>query len=272
MASGFDLDAYLRRIGSPRPVGIDLATLRRLHRAHLQAIPFENLDIQMGRPIRIDPASVTADLVGRARGGYCFQQNALFRLALTAIGFAPRACEGRVRVEASGVRPRTHMVLIVPLESGEWLVDVGFGATGIAEPLLIGGPPTEYDGAVYRTVPEGRLHVLQQARLETWDDLYAFSPEPVEDIDYEVGNWYTSTHPDSGFVRTLTAQRMIGRTRHILRNLTYSTGEGGQWTSRPVARSELAPLLRETFGLDVPDTAQFRALDDRATRPDRADS
>jgi N-hydroxyarylamine O-acetyltransferase len=270
MATGFDLDAYLARIGCPRPVGTDLATLRRIQRAHLQAIPFENLDIQMGLPIRIDSTSVQADLVGRARGGYCFQQNALLRLALTAIGFAPRACEGRVRAEASSVRPRTHMVLIVPLEGGEWLADVGFGATGIAEPLLIGGPPAEHDGTIYRTVSEGALHVLQQAHVDRWEDLYAFSPEPVLDIDYEVGNWYTSTHPESRFVRTLTAQRMIGRTRHLLRNLTYSTGEGGQWTSRNIARSEVAPLLRETFGLDIPDSARFHALDQAP--PDRGDN
>src|SRR5262245_52810402 len=132
MATDFHLDAYLSRIKYSGPIGPDLATLRLIHRAHLQAIPFENLDIQMGLPVRIDPASVQADLVSRARGGYCFQQNGLFRLVLTAIGFAPRACEGRVRIEASTVRPRTHMVLIVPLEGGEWLVDVGFGATGIA--------------------------------------------------------------------------------------------------------------------------------------------
>ena len=262
MATEFHLNAYFSRIGYSGPIGTDLATLRLIHRAHLQAIPFENLDIQMGLPVRIDAASVQAALVSRARGGYCFQQNGLFRLALTAIGFAPRACEGRVRIETSTVRPRTHMVLIVPLAGGEWLVDVGFGATGIAEPLLIGGPPAELDGTTYRTVPEGRLHVLQLAHPDRWEDLYAFSPEPVQDIDYEVGNWYTSTHPDSGFVRTLTAQRMIGRTRHLLRNLTYWTGEGGQWTSRSITRSEVVPLLRETFGLDIPDSARFRALDE----------
>ena len=118
---------------------------------------------------------------------------------------------------------------------------------------------------------DGREGVYeQQVRDGRWEDLYAFSREPVEDIDYEVGNWYTSTHPDSGFVRTLTAQRMIGRTRHILRNLTYSAGEAGQWTTRNISRSEVAPLLREAFGLDIPDSARFRALD-QATPPDRSD-
>lgn len=262
MSHPFDLEAYMRRIAYDAPAQPDRSTLKALHRAHLAAIPFENLDIQMGAPINIDPESVQASLVRRRRGGYCFQQNSLFRLALSALGFAPRAHEARVRLDAGGsIRPRTHMVLVVPLDGEAWLTDVGFGASGIAEPLAIGGPPAQQDAWTYRTVPEGRLHVLQRAKGDGWEDLYAFTEDEVPHVDYVIGNWFTSTHPDSNFVRSLTAQRTVGPARHILRNLTYMVAHDGEWRTREVTRAELVPLLRDIFGLDIPDDARFRALD-----------
>ena len=123
----FDLPAYLRRVGTPHLDGASIETLTRLHRAHIAAIPFENLDIQMGRSIRLDAASLQGALVERRRGGYCFQQNGLFRLALAALGFTPKAREARVRVDGPGaIAPRTHMVLAVPVDGVDWLADVGF--------------------------------------------------------------------------------------------------------------------------------------------------
>jgi N-hydroxyarylamine O-acetyltransferase len=259
----FDLSAYLARTGHPHVSGADAATLARLHRAHLATIPFENLDIQMGRPIELDAVSLQNALVRRRRGGYCFQQNELFRLALRALGFTPHAREARVRFAATlPVPPRTHMVLVVFVDGLDWLVDVGFGGNGIVEPLAMDATPATQDGWTYRVAREGRLHVLQRRERDDWLDLYAFTDDDAATIDYVVGNWYTSTHPDSKFVRTLTAQRMIGDTRHVLRNLSYSVaGQGGEWQTRTVSRAELVPLLRDLFDLDVPEDARFRALD-----------
>jgi N-hydroxyarylamine O-acetyltransferase len=258
----FDLGAYLRRVGHAGPVAGDLPTLVGLHRAHLDAIPFENLAIQMGGRIELDPASLQAGLVHRRRGGYCFQQNALFQLALAAIGFAPRPCEARVRQGAGGaVRPRTHMVLLVPIDGRDWLADVGFGGDGIVEPLPIDGSEHEQDGWSFRAVPEDRLQVLQRRAADGWEDLYAFAREEVYPIDYVVANWFTSTYPESSFLRTLTAQRISRGTRHILRNLTYTIVRGRDSEVRTITRAELVPLLRDAFGLDVPDDATFKALD-----------
>lgn len=262
-----DLQAYLARIGWDRPVPANLDTLRGLHRTHVAAIPFENLDIQMGRAIDIDPAAIHADLIARRRGGYCFQQNGLFRLVLTAIGFVPTSCAGRVRLDATGTRPRTHMVLVVPQGERRWLVDVGFGANGLIEPVALDGEPSAQDGWRYRIRPEGRLLVLQRTAGEGWDDLYVFEDDQVPDIDYVAGNWFTSTHPDSAFVRSLTAQRTCGGTRHILRNLTYSVSWDGRWITREISRAELVPLLRDTFGLDVGTDARFLAVDGREESP-----
>jgi N-hydroxyarylamine O-acetyltransferase len=268
----FDLPAYLARIGQPPPAQADLATLTTLHRAHLAAIPFENLDIQIGLPIDLDPASLQAALVRRRRGGYCFQQNALFRLALDALGFSTRPLEARVRWQADGAtRARTHMVLSVVIEGIAWLADVGFGGDGIVEPIAFDGSETVQDGWSFRVAREQRLHVLQRKEADGWRDLYAFADDAVPPIDYVVGNWYTSTHPESTVVQTLTAQRMVDRTRHVLRNLSYGIAvAGGEWQIRAVTREELVPLLRDVFGLDVPDNVTIRALDrDAAPRADR---
>jgi len=261
--AAFDLSAYLTRIDGARPARANMAALQALHRAHLAAIPFENLDIQMGLPINLDLASLQNALVGRRRGGYCFQQNALFRFALDALGFATRPLEARVRWNAGGAtRPRTHMVLSVIVDGTEWLADVGFGGDGFVEPIALDGTVAVQDGWTFRVSREGRLHVVQRKEQDDWQDLYAFADETAEPIDYVVGNWYTSTHPDSTFVHTLTVQRMVGSTRHILRNLSYGVAVAGAgWQIRPVTRLELVPLLRDVFGLDLPDEVVIKAID-----------
>ena len=139
MAAELDLGAYLRRIGLQEPPKGDLAGLRALHLAHATSIPFENLDVQVGLPIRLDLASLQAKLVQRRRGGYCFEHNTLFQSALEAIGFEAIACEARVRLGAPVLLPRTHMLLLVRLDGGDWLADVGFGGEGLLGPVPLDG-------------------------------------------------------------------------------------------------------------------------------------
>ena len=259
----FDLDAYLRRIGHSGVVQPDSATLRSLHRAHSEAIPFENLDIQMGVAIVLDADALQAKLIRHRRGGYCFEQNTLFSHALRSIGFAVETCEARVRQSAAGaVRPRTHMVLRVRCDDREWLADVGFGGDGLIEPIALDGEFAVQGGVPYRVARESALRVLQRFAAGEWEDLYAVLPDPVYPIDFLAGNWFTSTHPQSPFVLNVTAQRLVGGTRHILRNLTYSVARGADVQTREISRAELIPLLRDTFGIEVPDDARFRALDD----------
>lgn len=258
----FDLVAYLARIGMSRPVSPDLETLRVLHLAHVTHIPFENLDIHMGRQIRLDPASLQAKLVAQRRGGYCFEQNSLFQHALRAIGYEVDACEARVRSDAAGaVRPRTHMVLVVRLDGDDWLCDVGFGGDGLLHPLLIDGEEHLQFGRHVRVVVEGSALVLQARATHEWVDLYAFVPEPVYPIDFEVGNWFTSTYPESSFVRTVTAQRARPDGRHVLRQLTYTVTRGSEVETREIARADLPRLLREVFDIDVPDDVRLKGLD-----------
>jgi N-hydroxyarylamine O-acetyltransferase len=255
-----DLPAYLRRIGFAGELRPDLATLRALHLAHATSIPFENLDIQLGLPIRLDLASLQDKLVLRRRGGYCFEQNTLFMAVLRATGFEPSPCEARVRFGTTDVLPRTHMLLVVPLEGADWLCDVGFGGEGLLHPVRMDGGAHAQFASTYRVVPEGPLRVLQSLHQGVWDDLYAFVPEPRFPVDFEMANHFTGTHPESRFVKTLTAQLPGPEVRRILRNRSYAEIRAGAVEGRELAPEEVIPTLREVFGLDVPEGARFRAF------------
>jgi N-hydroxyarylamine O-acetyltransferase len=258
----FELGAYLARIGYDGPVEATRSALFALHQAHASTIPFENLDIQMGLPIRIDLDAIQAKLVGRKRGGYCFEQNTLFRAALEAFGFQPVMREARVRFGASATLPRTHGVHALALDGEPWLVDVGFGGEGLLHPVRLDGTHQLQFGMTYRVVPEGTRSVLQRLRPEGWFDLYALEPGPVLPVDWEMGNHYTSTFPQSRFVTTLTAQRPTPDARHVLRGATYTVIRGEREESRDLqSHRELMALLREVFGIEVPEEARFRALE-----------
>jgi N-hydroxyarylamine O-acetyltransferase len=264
----FDLQEYLGRVGYSGSVAADLDTLRAIHRAHVNAIPFENLDVQMGRGVSLDAEALQTKLVRQRRGGYCFEQNTLLAMALQSIGFDFRTREARVRQRTSGaVLPRTHMVLSVDVAGHPWLADVGFGGDGLVEPIPMDASEHDQLGLVYRVQQDARLAVLQRRSPEGWDDLYAVLPDPVYPIDLLVGNWYTSTFPGSPFVLNLTAQRIAGDTRHVLRNLTYTTRRGDVAETREIDRAQLVPLLRDTFGIDLPDEQTFFAIDGRAEAP-----
>ena len=255
-----DLDAYLGRVGLPTRPTADLEGLRALHFAHATTIPFENLDIQMGLPIRLDLPSLQAKLVSRRRGGYCFEHNTLFLAVLTAVGFEAIPCEARVRLGASEVLPRTHMLLVVRMAGAPWLCDVGFGGEGLLHPVPMDGAAHGQFRNTYRVVEEGDLRVLQAFHHGAWEDLYAFLPELRYPIDFELANHYTSTHPESRFVKTLTAQLPGPDVRRILRNRAYAEIFGDQVEGRELAPAEVIPVLREVFGIEVTEGARFRGL------------
>jgi N-hydroxyarylamine O-acetyltransferase len=198
-----DLSAYLDRIGlSERP------DLPELHRAHVAAIPFENLDPRRGIPISLELEDLQRKLVSGRRGGYCFEQNLLLKAAAEALGAQVEIFLARVRVgrPPSVPRPRTHLVLGVTTESGQrWHADVGFGHGTLREPIPFGaGGEYEQAGWRHRVVEDGRELVLQSLDQNgEWVDLYGFVPEPVPAIDVVTSNWYTCTYPRSPFVTGL---------------------------------------------------------------------
>ncbi|HEX8012528.1 MAG TPA: arylamine N-acetyltransferase [Casimicrobiaceae bacterium] len=259
-ADALDLDAYLGRIGYAGARDAALATLRAVHFAHATRIPFENLDIMLGRPIRIDLPSLQVKLVRCGRGGYCFEQNTLFAAALRALGFEVTLLAARVRFGATRILPRTHMVLSVAAEGASWLADVGFGAAGLLYPVRFGDPQEARQFAwTYRLDEESGQWVLRSLRDGALTDLYAFTLEPQLAVDFEVANHYVSTHPQSRFVQALTVQRSTPEERRTLVNRELAIERAGGTERRTLScEEELLPLLADTFGLSFPEGTRLR--------------
>ncbi len=259
--AALDLDAYLRRIGYAGERRPSFAALEAMHLAHATTIPFENLDILLGRGVRLDMAALQAKLVAGRRGGYCFEQNLLFAAALERIGFGVARLGARVRYRAPALMPRTHMTLIVEAGGMRWLCDVGFGAEGLLKPVPFGsGEAARQSAWSYRVVPEEGAWVLQSLREGSWLDLYAFTMEPQHHVDYVVANHFTSTHSESRFVRTLTAQLATPEARWMLRGMEIVEDRGERVTTRVLSGEEdLLSVLADTFGLHFPPGTRFQA-------------
>jgi N-hydroxyarylamine O-acetyltransferase len=260
--SFFDLDAYLNRVGYDGERTPTAAVLSELHLAHATSIPFENLDIQLGRPIRLDLESLQGKLVRGRRGGYCFEQNTLFAAALEQLGFRVTRLAARVRFGATRPLPRTHMLLSVEAAGNPWLADVGFGGEGLLRPLpLAADQPVGQFARTYRLQEEAGLWVLQALHGATWLDFYAFTLEPQLPVDYELANWFTSTHPDSIFVRTVIAQRQTPEARFVLHQREFTVSRSEETQTRTLADDEeMLRVLADTFGLTFPVNTRFRAL------------
>lgn len=250
-ARGPDLDAYLARIGYAGRLQASRPVLEALHLAHATHIPFENLDVLLHRPIRLDLDSLEAKLVTGGRGGYCYEHNLLFSAILQRLGFSVRQLAARVLVRNQRTRLRTHMLLLVDVEDTSWLTDVGFGAEGLLLPVPFGaGREARQFAWSYRVVEADGEWVLQSLREGAWKDLYSFTLEPLAAADFEPANQYVSTHPESLFVRTLTAQLPTPDVRHILRNRKLVLDRGLTSESRVLADDdEVLAVLAETFGL-----------------------
>lgn len=250
------LHDYLKATGAARPETPSLAALREWHVAHRERFLFDNLAIQAGGAVSVALADVERKFLDEGRGGYCFEHNTLFAAALRACGFDCDVLLGRVRRGPPENWARTHMVLAVrdPSAGQLWLADVGFGATGLVEPIPLRDGAVLHDrGLTYTLRRDRRWWVLAMRDAEDRAmDLYEFSDEPQTAGDVAVANHFTSTHPDSIFRRSLTIQGVRGRTRSILRGTVLTEYVDGVLRERPVRRDELADLARDLFGVELP--------------------
>lgn len=262
IAAELDLDAYCRRIGYAGPRSAKLAVLEEIHQAHATTIPFENLDIQLGRPIAIDLASVQAKLVHGRRGGYCFEQNTLLAAVLERIGFKVTRLAARVRFGATRILPRTHMMLKIDLTDGAWLADVGFGTGGVIRPIrMLPGEVSRQFGFEFRLSEDAGMWALESLRDGDWQALYVFTLEPQYPIDFEMANHYVSTHPNSRFVQTLAVQRQTPDACYLQRNRDLTVIKDGRSEAIESLDDEaLLAVLAETFGLVFPVGTKFRCL------------
>jgi N-hydroxyarylamine O-acetyltransferase len=250
-----NLDAYFRRTGYTGPRTADLAALTALHRAHLESIAFENVDVALGRGISLELPDVQGKLVDAGRGGYCFEHNLLFAAVLEQLGFPVTRLLARVRRGRPGVRYRAHATLVVQAEYRLWLCDVGFGDDGLIAPVpLESGAESTVDGWTWRTVRQGDEWVLQAARPDGWFDLYAFRTERHFPPDFEVSNFFTAHHESSTFTGRTVAMRYSDRMWHVLNDHRLVRHHAdGRTEHTELNADRIIAELRGTFGLRLDD-------------------
>jgi N-hydroxyarylamine O-acetyltransferase len=255
-----DLEAYFARIGWGGETRTSYDTLAGLLRAHMSSIPFENLDVLLGRSVRLDLEGLQDKLVAARRGGYCFEHATLFATVIERLGFQPVRHSARViLVNARTAAPRTHMFLTVPLAEGTFVVDPGFGgqAPRVPVPLLESSEVRSAD-KTHWMLRDGRYWVLR-ARIEgTTIDCWASTLEPENLIDFEMENHFTATHASSPFVNRIMMYAHADGARVAVMNRDVTVWRGSQLHSTQLAdRVALRALLVEHFGFDLPEVERI---------------
>jgi N-hydroxyarylamine O-acetyltransferase len=267
----FDVAAWLRRISHSGPRTPGLATLRTIIAAHTATIPFENIDVLLGRPPKLDLESLQQKMIANRRGGYCFEQNILLHAGLTALGFRVTRLLARVirGMQADAATPQTHMALRVDLPEGPFLADVGFGNVTPTAPLAFQPEieqPTPHE--IMRLWPVGEELTLQVKLGAEWQNVYRVSPHARLAVDYEVANWFTATHPSSPFVSNMIVARPGPEgTRNTLFNGRLTVRRPGDRVERSSLETaaDFHTALDDTFGLALSgaDLTEAREILDR---------
>lgn len=254
--SPVDLAAYCERIGHRGSLAPTLETLRTLQALHPAAIPFEAIDVLLGLGVDIAPQAVDAKLIGGKRGGYCYEQNSLFKRVLQAIGFEVEGLIARVTWNApadAALRPPTHMALRVTIAGVPWLADVGFGSCVPTAPLRLDtGEPQVTAHERFRVAPVDGEWQLEAEIADRWAPVYRLLPSVQRDVDYELANWYTATHPQSHFRHRLIVTRTTPDARHALLGGRLTVrGTDGTAERRFLDADEIERELAERFLLPV---------------------
>ncbi|WP_269859331.1 arylamine N-acetyltransferase family protein [Streptomyces sp. RPT161] len=266
-----DLDAYLDRVDYHGDTSPTLSTLRALHRAHVTNIPFENLEMVLGRAIPLDVESLQDKMVRRPRGGYCYEHSKLFAAALERLGFSVWGLAARVRVGTDLLRPATHALLRVgtdetPDTGRTWICDVGFGRDPLEPVELADGTEITPDGWRFRLerqtpVPGAEEWMLRSLGADGWFDMHGFTLDPRYAVDYTVANHYMSTHPSSPFANRLLVQQMGPGALYALAatelTATHPDGTVDTWQLKA---DEVPQTLADVFRITLPEEDMARVV------------
>ena len=250
-SDNFDISTYFKRINYTGPAATDTGTLHALMRHQLFSIPFENGDVQAGKVVSLVPEDIADKLLRQKRGGYCYEVNGLFAMALEALGIRWRFVAARPMFYPVR-RPKTHMALIAEIGGRQWLCDLGFGSYGIRAPMALDMLDTDIrqDFDTFRLTRNAEGEYLLQAWVEgKWASQYGFDLSPQEWIDFVPANYLNSTHPDAIFVqkRVVVQHRPEGREILLGNMLKIITAKGTE--TRQLAEDDIPRILKERFAL-----------------------
>lgn len=251
-----DIDAYLGRIGLTDRPPPTLEGLKALHRAHLAAIPYENFDVQLGRPVTIAVPAIYDKIVGRRRGGWCYEMNGLFGWALGELGFKVTRATGAVmRAAAGDAVIGNHLVLRVDLPEGVHLADVGFG-DGPNEPFAVREGTFDSNGFPYAVERTGdgwwRLVNHPAGGAASFD----FDPHPADETRLAAKCDELQTAEASVFVQNAVAFRQTPGAIDVLRGRVALRIRPDGTGKRLIENADdLIATLKDVFALDLPEAA-----------------
>ncbi|MFS0838385.1 arylamine N-acetyltransferase family protein [Paenibacillus sp. 1P03SA] len=249
-----NVEAYLKRIGASRPAKPDLSALKELQRRHMLHVPFENLDVIRQVPITLDTASFYEKVIGRRRGGFCYELNGLFSTLLRELGFTVRLIAATVaKPDGTWGMPESHAAILAEFDH-PYLVDVGFGDSA-RSPVPLDGTPVEDVSGVYRaakaTDADG-LYDLQRAGEDGhWIALYRFSTAPRSLESFAEACAFNQTSPESHFTQKLLATRATAAGRVTISGDQLIETTGNDKSKRPLTPEELEKTLNGRLGLFV---------------------
>jgi len=248
-----DVASYLARVAYSGPTEPTADNLRRIHHAHMLAVPFENLDISLGRRIVLDEEAILNKIVERRRGGFCYELNGAFAALLRALGYQVTLLSGRVaRTDGSESPEFDHLALRVDLESA-WLVDVGFGDSFV-EPLRLESETEQTDSAgTFRLVQDHDRWYMQRAEPNgNWRPQYSFSLQAHRFEEFAAMCHYHQTSPDSHFTQNRICSRATPEGRITLSEMNWIVTTKGQREERHLAsEDDRTTILREKFGIQL---------------------
>ena len=251
-----ELGPYLSRIGYDGELAPTLAVLSALLREHTLSVTFENLDVQLGKALTIEPADAFDKIVNHRRGGWCYEQNGLFGWVLSEIGFdVTRVAASVRRAERGEIATANHLCLLVRTDRGDapYLADVGFGGS-MLEPIPL------CEGAYLQSPYRLGLRRLDDGWWQFWEVLgdgefsYDFEAVPADESALRTKCEFLQSDPASSFVLSLVAQRRLPHAHKTLRGRVFSVAtENGTETSLLETADALATTLRDHFSLEHPD-------------------
>lgn len=250
-ADNFTLEKYFHRIGYHGNAQADIDTLTTLMRHQLFSVPFENLDVQAGKIVSLIPEEIVEKILSSHRGGYCYEVNGLFAMALQQLGIPYQFVAARPMFYPVR-RPKTHMAIVAELCGELWLCDLGFGSYGIRAPMSLSRLDQEIqqDHDVFMLKKLNEREYLLQALVEgEWANQYSFDLSPQEWIDFMPANYLNSTHPDAVFVQKLLIVMHNPSGRSILFGDLLKIVQDGVTFKQNILAEEKASILAKHFNL-----------------------
>jgi N-hydroxyarylamine O-acetyltransferase len=248
------IQAYLTRVGYDGSLTVSDETLRGLHIAHTMHVPFENLDIHLGREISLEPLDLFEKIVKQRRGGYCYEMNGLFALVLESMGFEVRRLMARMIAGYTETRPLTHQALLVTIDGQRWIADVGNGRSGLLAPIRLenGVVDVQFTERFRLMTKDDYRYLFQTESAGQWENMYAFTLEGYQAVDYVPANFYNSHSPDSRFVQRKFCTMPTPEGRVTLTEMDLKITRNGETQVRTAANmDEYQAMLWRYFGIEL---------------------